>query len=119
MSKNKKQLVKVEFCGKREKEYKGRLLGLINQNEFFKIMNSKRLQSKLFSYKSTTVEDVAERDSVEGMRLVLAIKEVDKENKPGKNLLISEPLDFVSYIEDNQIGVLGEQGEYLLITEID
>lgn len=116
----KKQMVKIELCGKEQREYKGRLLGLINQNEFFRIMNSRRLQTKLFSHKTVAVKKIADYAAdLEGLRIVLAIKEIEGSHAGGKNLFITEPLGVISHVSDgeDEVGILSEEGEYLFVSE--
>ena len=47
-TKKKASVVTVELCDQKL-EYTGRLLGLVNDSEFYRIVSSKRTQNKLFS----------------------------------------------------------------------
>lgn len=117
-SKNKsKKIVSIELCGEIEREYKGRLLGLINHSEFFRIMNSRRIQNKLFSNRSVPINEIAEYAELEGMRIVIAVKEINERHVNGKHLFITEPLSLVANVKNGDIGILSEKNEYLLVSE--
>lgn len=114
----KKTTVTLELTDNEGKEYKGRLLGLINDNEFFKIMRSQRIQNKLFSYKTVPLSEIAEYADLKGLRLVIAVKEINGTTTIGKHLFITDNLSMVTQVQtEGQVGILTENDEYILVTE--
>lgn len=112
-----KRIVSVELCDNR-KGYKGRLLGLINDSEFYRVLNSKRTQNKIFSSETKPLSEIADYDDFNGLRLVVAVKEIDGEVIGGKHLFISERLNIVANVGvDHQVGILGSVDEYIIISE--
>lgn len=115
--KGEKRTITVELCDNK-KEYKGRLLGLIDDSEFFRILSSRRTQNKVFSSKTKSIEEIANYAEFDGLRLVVAVKEIDGEVIGGKRLFVTEKLDMVGAVEtDQQMGILTREDEYIIVSE--
>lgn len=115
--KREKRIVNVELHDNK-KEYSGRLLGLIDDSEFYRVLNSRRVQNKVFSSETKPLKEIADYAKFGGLRLVIAVKKVDGEIVGGKHLFITEKLNMVGNVETNQqIGILGEWDEYIIISE--
>jgi len=102
--------------------FKGRLLGWISPGEFERIMALDGLQQKLYTVPTTPLMEAAERDddeSIEGLRLALAIHKVDDEAIIGKRIFISAPAQYVSsLVEDgSEVQIIGDEAYYLLSEE--
>lgn len=101
------------------RHYSGRLIGLITDEEFAALIKSKDIQKKCFT--SATIplsEIVSYHEELEGFRLVLAVKEIDKEPVVTQTLFITERLSLISYLNtDISAGITGENGAYMLLEE--
>ena len=114
----KKRRVKVELC-ENKKIYTGRLLGLIGDKEFHCITNKRSAQNKIFSSQTMPLEEITDNyTELNGLRIVLALKEVDGKEIQGKHLFISEKLNYIAHQTTNtKIGILGMNDEYYEVTE--
>lgn len=99
--------------------YYGRMLGLIDDAEFHKIITDRKMQNRTYSVETKHLEDVVdEYIELGGLRLVVALKKIDDKDIIEKWLFISEKLDMISYIStDKKVGIQGMKDEYLIITE--
>jgi len=101
-------------------KYKGRLLGLVTDEEFNAIINSARLQKKVATKETISLKEITDNHKdLAGHRLVLAIKYKDDITSVGKKLFISERLYLVSYVRASkgECGITGETNSYLFIKE--
>ena len=115
--KKERRTVTVELCDNKRK-YRGRLLGLVNDSEFFRILSSRRTQNKVFSSATKPLEEIAEYAKFDGLRLVVAVKEIDDKVIGGKQLFVTEKLDMIGTVETNQqIGILSKGDEYIIVSE--
>jgi hypothetical protein len=113
----KKRKITLELCDCNT-EYKGRLLGLIDDSEFYRLINSRRLQTNVFSSVTKPLSEIAEHAAFDGLRLVMAIREINDESIGGKHLLVTEKLDMTVHVESpHRVGLLDEKGQYILILE--
>jgi hypothetical protein len=103
----------------RRREYTGRLLGLIDDKEFHALVTKKRVANKIFSGQTIRLSDVVNnyKEGLKGMRLVLAVREIDGVAAGGKHLFVTEKLDYITFEETDKAGILGEDNEYYDITE--
>ena len=99
--------------------YKGRLLGLITEEEFRKIISSRDLQTKIETGVTVPLTDVAKHSDLDGMRMVLSLRKKD-ETTVLKRLFISEKLGMVTCYkpDSSEISVTGEKGAWFTIKEI-
>lgn len=114
-----KLVTTIELCDC-DMTYKGRLLGLINDEEFHAIMIKKRFQNKIFSCRTVLISEIKQNHpKLGGLRLVLAATEVNGKTLNGKHLFITEKLNYVSHADvgDKTIGILGDKDEYYTIKE--
>jgi len=103
-----------------DKIYEGRLLGLVDDKQFHALMTKKSFQNKVFSGATVTVKEIQDNygnKGFKGMRLVLAIREVNGESKVGKHLFITERLSFISNEDKGEIGILGEGDTLYTVSE--
>lgn len=79
-------------------KYKGRLIGLITNEEFNALVNDKTIQNRIYTKASIPLTDIMGLDEavIEDMRLVMAVKTRDDENVPGKMLFVSDMLSIVA-----------------------
>lgn len=118
-----KRSVNLELCDN-DTQYEGRLIGLVDDKEFHCIKDSKRVQNKMFSSETKPLKEIADNFScLNGLRMVIAVKSIDGKSVRGKKLFITERLSLISFSTtddrnaDDQIGVLGENDEFIFITE--
>lgn len=113
-----RKLAKIKLLDKK-RTYKGRLLGLIDDKEFHALITRKKVQNKIFSGQTIPMLDIVNNfpRSLKGMRVVLAVREIDNKVQPGKHLFITEKLDYICFEDDSEIGILGEENEYYTIQE--
>jgi len=114
----KKRTITVELCDK-ERTYEGRLLGLIDDNEFHCIMKNRSTQNKIYSSETIPLKEITDNfNRLKGLRLVISLRKVDGKNIPGKRLFISEKLSYITHQSKNEpVGILGEEDEYYEVTE--
>lgn len=108
----------IELCD-RNKKYRGRLLGLVDDKEFHALMTKKRFQNKIFSCRTVRLSEISNSYKIgfNGLRLVLAVREVDGEAVGGKHLFITEKLSYVGSDVGGELGILGEEDEYYIVKE--
>lgn len=122
MSKKKKtldvEIYKGDGGGHDPLTYKGRLLGLLSQGEFNKVLKDETVRSKLWTVETVPLEAIAERLEVENMRIALAIKKKDGKEVWQKRLFISEELDMLSIVTSpTDVTAVGKKGSYILLNE--
>jgi len=114
-----KKIVEVELCDLKTK-FTGRLLGLVNDSEFYRIVSSRRTQNKLFSSETKPLKDITDNyDALDGMRIAIAVRTIDGEPAPPKRLFITERLEMVAKVEKDQVGILAQDDQYVIVTESD
>lgn len=106
----------------------GRLLGIIKEKNMFALLNNKEFQRKTFSKKTVSVREVSkhinvscgeEEEQSENIRLVLVAKTLDNCEVTAKSLFISDKLDFVAQIiNNNEITVNSKKDTCIFIEEI-
>ncbi len=107
----------IELCDN-GKIFKGRLLGLVNDKEFHALMKKKRFQNKVFSCRTIPLVEIVDNyPKLNGLRLVLAAQELDGEMLIGKQLFVTEKLNYVANVDNGVVGILGEKDEYYVIRE--
>lgn len=115
--KKEKRTINVELCDSK-KEYKGRFLGLIDDSEFYRVISSRRMQNKIYSSETKPLKEIINYEDFNGLRLVIAVREINGETVGGKHLFISERLNLVGSVGlDQKIGILGKVDEYIIISE--
>jgi len=80
-------------------------------------LNSRTLQNKFFTSPTISIKDIGDNyDHLDGMRLVVAVKE--RGNQPvGRELFVSDKLLTVSYCNKDEIGIAEDGGGFILIKE--
>ncbi len=128
-TKLRKRLVNIDFydgdtetrasMGGNGKTYKGRLIGLINDKEFATLIANKEVRKKCFTSATLPLTDsVNNHEELDGLRLVIALKEADGKAVIGSKMFITERLSLVSYLTaDKSAGITGENGAYMMIEE--
>ena len=107
----------------------GRLLGIIKEKNIFALLNNKEFQRKTFSKRTVSVHEVneyiniscgrGEEEQSENIRLVLVAKTLDNCEVTAKSLFISDKLDFVAQvINNNEITVNSKKDTCIFIEEI-
>jgi len=121
-NKAKKKRVTVNLYGhvdQIDKEYQGRLLGFITNEEFNAVLKNKSLQSKFLTVESTPIEEIAHNyETLNGLRLVVAVRKIDSKDVM-KQLFITEPLDTVSYYYPgkDEIGFITEDNNMVIAVQ--
>jgi hypothetical protein len=117
----KKKQLELQIFGKNtETTYKGRLLGLITQEECAGIFEKPELRNKIMTVETTTLESISDLANVDGFRIALAVKQRDDIDVTKKLLLITEPLKHLSsFISTREVTFVGTDGSYLIATEVD
>lgn len=119
--KNKKTIVEIDLYleeNRKPIQYKGRLLGLINDTEFNSLIKSRNLQNKFFTSSTLSLSILGKNYSdLKGLRLVVAIKN----KQTPKRLFTSEKLSLISSmkIEGNhcELGIVTDDNNWMLIKE--
>jgi len=113
-----KKTVTAELTDVR-KTYTGRFLGLINDKEFHTIISKRRNQGKIFSAETMPLSKVTENYmKLDGLRFVMALKEIDGEPTKNKVLFISDKLSYIAIqTTPEDFAILSENDEYYELTE--
>jgi len=113
-----KKMVTVELTDAK-KTYIGRFLGLIDDKEFHTIISKRKSQSKVFSAESMPLSKISDNyANLDGLRFVLAVKEIDGHATKSKLLFISDKLSYVAnQMASDDIGILSENDEYYELKE--
>ena len=100
-------------------EYKGRLLGLVTEDEYAGLVTKPDLRRKMFSIGSKPLSDYADANmNIEDLRLVMTVSEKDGEAVLTPTLFVTNPLDMVSSIVDNTcLNMNGRDETYYIIDE--
>jgi len=86
-----------------EYRYVGRFLGLIKDDEFNAICQSKKAANKIESKETKSLMDVCKNYvTLTGFRFVMVVKKVNDTAIPIKKLFISERLNYISTIENGK-----------------
>lgn len=115
-----KRVINIDICQDRNKvtKIKGRLLGLINKEEFKGIIESQAMRTRLFCVETTSLEDVADVDDMNGLRLVVAVRKKNGKDMFGKHLFVSDPLTIASYLkEDKSEAHISSENNYFILQE--
>jgi hypothetical protein len=117
-----KKEAKVEIFssgGKGSKQYKGRVLGFITEDEFKKILENTDLGRKILSEESLSLSDISDTD-VKDLRLCFSVKEVEGEYK-SKRLLVTDVLDVIQHYkpaENTVMWLTTKEDGWILIEEV-
>jgi hypothetical protein len=98
----------------------GRLLGLIDDAEFFNLVKNKKLRKKAFSAETKPLEEIAKGYvTLDGLRLVLAKKRENGRKVMGKELFVSQKLTMIAEVPSSGGGlaVIDEDDDYLVLEE--
>ncbi len=107
------------------KTYYGRLLGLIDDQEFAAMIGDSKLQKKCITKETKPLSDIADNWSdLTGYRLVIALKKVNGIDVC-KKLLITDRLGLVSFVRQGEsessldigISTAGSNGSYVFLQE--
>lgn len=120
-----KKVVKVETYAENGKNvaYEGRLLGLIDDEEFNVIIRNKVIQTRCLTKQLillaniTDAKEYAGFEGLKGLRMVMAVKKKEGVNCYTKTLFISDKLSFISYVKDDGAAFTGENNSWLTIEE--
>lgn len=117
----KKKMIKVDvFTGNLERIYYGRLLGLVDDEEFNAIIKSDTLKKRIHTKETMPLEEITDNwQDLNGLRLVMTIKKIDDgKDTIEPRLFISERLSFVSYAKpEGNCAFTGESQSYLMVEE--
>ena len=122
---NTKKIVKVDVhldAGKRI-SYEGRLLGLINDDEFHTLIKNKTVQGRCITKQTipltniTTAEEFGGYEGLKGLRLVVAVKKKEGLDSFTKMLFVSSKLSMISYVKKDNAAFNSNDGCWLTIEE--
>jgi len=123
MSDKRKLDVILWLSNNRKINYKGRLLGLIDDIEFNKIIRDKGMQNQCFTRETIPLSKIIYNKAFDGLlglrglRLVVAIRKRN-DQVVSKKLFISEKLNMISYVgEDGETSINGEEESWLTLNE--
>lgn len=102
-------------------EYKGRLLGLITEEQFRDLVRNTEIQTSLITSENLPFEVLAEiakndGEKVKGKRIVMSVR--NKGNKYVSGMLfVTQVLSTISFYdpESNMVGIESEDEEYISI----
>lgn len=102
-----------------DKEYKGRCLGMITEEEYAGLVTMPELRKKLFTVASKPLEDIADMTNVEDLRLVMTVTEENEVAVTRPTLFITEPLEMVSSVVSmKNINLNGKNSSFYIIEEV-
>jgi len=99
--------------------YKGRLLGLLSEEEYAGLVSQPELMRKLFSVGTKPLLDLSDATiDVEDMRLVATVVEKNDEPLLTPTLFVTDPLEMVSSIVDKGcINLNGKKNTFYIVDE--
>ena len=99
--------------------YKGRLLGLLTEEEYAGLVTQPDLMRKLFSVGSKPLQDISDaKVDVEDMRLAITVMEKDDEAILTPTLFVTDPLEMISSVVDNKcINLNGKNSTFYIVEE--
>lgn len=118
-----KKLINIQaFLGagcKTGTSYKGRLLGLLSEDEYAGLVKTPELMRKIFSVGSKPLKEIADAlVDVEDMRLAITVVEKDDEPILTPTLFITDPLEMISsIIDDGCINLNGKKDTFYIVDE--
>lgn len=107
------------------KIYEGRLLGLINDEQFAVLMREKEIQNKFLTTEAASLREIVDaHKKMNGLRLVMAVKKIDEKNVD-KHIFVSEKLELISTsaqtdsttCKDTEAAFTGEESYWLWVEE--
>ena len=115
----KRKYIAVElFVGNTNTKYKGRLIGLIDEKEFSKIIGCPVLQTRIETSVSKPLAEIVDNfDDLENLRLVMSVRERNGLIAP-KSLFITERLGYISAMtpDRSEISITGDNG-WMMVSE--
>lgn len=117
---SKKEIVSIELVD-RNRNYEGRLLGLMDDEEFYAMVTKKRVANKIFSGRTVPLGEIIDHygkklGELSGLRLAIAIQKIDGEKQGGKHLFVTEKLQYITKQDsDEEMCLLGEGDEYYVV----
>jgi hypothetical protein len=110
-------------------EIKGRCLGYISSEELAKLLESKRIQKKMFTAQTVSVQQLAKinndrlsAEDLNGHRLIFALTKIGDKSIFGKKLFVTEPYEYITEFRDNvyrsQVMLSGKSGCIYIKKEI-
>lgn len=91
-------LFKSQERGGSGKIYEGRLLGLVDDEQFTILMKEKEVQRKFLTTEATPLKEITDNyKKMKGLRLVMAVKTVDSKDAD-RTLFVSEKLETLSSV---------------------
>jgi hypothetical protein len=118
-------LFKILERGGAGKMYEGRLLGLINDEQFATLMKEKEIQNKFLTTEATSLWEITEaHKKMNGLRLCMAVKKIDNV-EVDKHIFVSEKLELISNSaktdssthKDIEAAFTGEESYWLWVEE--
>ena len=97
--------------------YEGRVLGFVTAEEYNAILNVPKLKFKIFNYETQPLKSLVKLNNVKAMRLVMAIQKINDKAEYSKKLFVTEPLDMVSYYDNEGAYICAQSGRSLELEE--
>jgi len=92
--------IRVILMGDKDVEFNGRLLGLINNIDFAKLLYNMTLWKRLITVETTDLKDLSDNyDDVAGKRVVIS-----KDDSATKKVFVSASIDFLSHVDFDDEG---------------
>ena len=99
--------------------YEGRLLGLATSEMYAKFLKNKSLINRLYTSGTVRCGDIAKRESVEGLRLLMTVKSKNDVSTMDRTIFFSEPLDMITDEKSGKISVVGKNETHYEVMEIE
>ncbi len=119
--KKKEKVIIESYTTGLEFKYKGRLIGLLTDEEFRDLIRNKEIQSSLITTETLpfSVLRNIDKGDVKNKRLVISVSEINDKHTSGV-LFISQALDLICYADPKieQIGITTKDDEYLSLSEV-
>ena len=111
------------LANNRKINYKGRLLGLIDDAEFNMIIRDKGIQNQCFTKETMPLSKIIYNKAFDGpeglmgLRMAVAVRERN-DQIIAKRLFISEKLNMISFVgEDGEASINGEEDSWITLNE--
>ena len=106
------------YVGQTMIQYIGRCLGFLSAEEYAALVETPALRKKLMSVDTKSIDDLNNREDVDGMRLAVAFSSKDGVVVSPKQILVSAPIDFInSFVSGQELALSLRDESFLMINK--
>ena len=118
---NKDELVELVIMKNNESHisYRGRFIGFIDELQFNIIREHKDIIRKVFSKGTQSINVLSRWDNLNGLRLVLDVKQINGSPIEQRKLLMTSKLDFITcFIPRESAEIISLKGDIISIAKV-